>query len=202
MDHSTQSGSKNHTTLKFAYADATAREADGPFLVTDKGSIAFQQDNSSFWILNNTTGGASAWTSIGGSAFSNNSVDISIHDAGNVVIDTRPAVPSGINRWKLVSIDLRVKTALGGGTVPTASLSIGSAPGGSQIVAEQVIDSSTPVGTIVGGFSLSSLGAGMSQSTGFEAMYPASQAIYAGVTLTGAPTSGVVTAYLVWQGLQ
>ncbi len=128
-------------------------------------------------------------------------VDISLTSTANTIIDTRPASPSGINRWKLVSIDLRLKTAITGGGTPSATISIGSTSGGTEIVITQSVTSSTPVGTIVGGFQLTSLGSDMSQGTGFEAMYPASQNIYANVVETGTPSTGTVTAYLLWQEL-
>lgn len=124
-------------------------------------------------------------------------VDFGITTTGNTVIDTRPATPSGPGRWKLMSIDLRVKEALDFGV---SIVSIGSTSGGVEIVIDQTIVPATSVGSIVGGFSLLSLGMGMSQVTGFEGVYPASQDLWANVTVTGTPSTGIVTAYLLWQG--
>jgi len=129
------------------------------------------------------------------------SFDIDLTVAGNVVIDTRPAVPTGPGRWKLVSIDLRIKEALSGGTAPVAHLTIGSESAGNQVVTDQTINESVAVGSIIGGFALSSLGSDMSQSTGFEAMYPAEQQLFAGVSNTGVPTAGVVTAVMIWNAM-
>jgi hypothetical protein len=129
-------------------------------------------------------------------------VDIDLTTTANTVIDTRPASPSGTNRWKLMSIDLRVKVELAGsGGSPSSVISIGSTSGGQEIVLNQTVLPATSVGSIVGGFSLETLGTDMSQVNGFEAMYPASQNIYANVTQTDNPSSGTITAYLLWQGL-
>lgn len=125
--------------------------------------------------------------------------DFDITTDGNHIIDTRPATPSGAGRWKLMSIDLRVKVAFD--ATATAIVSVGSTSGGEEIIIEQTILSTSAVGSIVGGFSLLSLGMGMSQVTGFEGVYPASQDIWANVRATsGSATEGTITAYLLWQG--
>jgi len=129
------------------------------------------------------------------------SFDIDLTTTANTLIDTRTSSPSGSGRWKLISIDLRVKTAITGGGSPSSAISIGSTSGGQQIVVSQTIIPSVAVGSIVGGFALTSLGSDMSQSTGFEAIYPASQAIFANVTETNSPTTGAVTVYIIWQSL-
>jgi hypothetical protein len=126
--------------------------------------------------------------------------DIDLTTTANTVIDTRPATPTGPGRWKLVSIDLRLKVAITGGGTPSSIVSIGSTSGGQEVVLNQTVLPATSVGTIVGGFSLSSLGANMSQITGFESIYPASQEIWANVTASGPPATGTLTAYLLWQG--
>lgn len=125
--------------------------------------------------------------------------DIDLTTTANTVIDTRPATPTGPGRWKLMSIDLRVKVAITGGGTPSSVVSIGSTSGGQGIVLNQTVLPATSVGTIIGGFSLSSLGTDMSQVTGFESIYPASQEIWANVTASGPPATGVLTAYLLWQ---
>ena len=139
------------------------------------------------------------------SAFCQNIVatqaDIDLTTTANTVIDTRPATPTGPGRWKLVSIDLRVKVAITGGGTPSSVVSIGSTSGGQEIILNQTILPAATVGSIVGGFSLVTLGTDMSQINGFEAIYPASQAIYASVTESGSPATGVLTAYLLWQVL-
>jgi hypothetical protein len=188
-----------HTTRSFEYANAAARLGDSSLVAADIGKIAIQTDNSSVWFLLGV--GPLSWLELSASPLKLVTYDIDLTTAGNPIIDTRPATPTGNNRWKLVSIDLRVKVALSGGTTPTAQLSIGSTSGGTQIILDQVIDSSVAAGTIVGGFALTSLGAALSQATGFEAMYPAGQSTYANVAVTGSPTTGTVTAYLLWQGL-
>jgi len=127
-------------------------------------------------------------------------VDIDLTTTGNPVVDTRPATPTGLGRWKLKSIDLRLKVAITGSGSPSSTLSIGSTSGGQQVVIDQEVTSSTTVGSSIGGFALGTLGADMNQTTGFEAIYPASQVIYANVTQSGDPTTGTVTAYLLWQG--
>jgi len=50
-----------HTILAFEYADATEREADGPFAADEKGKAALQFDDGSFWLLTDISGGPSAW---------------------------------------------------------------------------------------------------------------------------------------------
>lgn len=127
--------------------------------------------------------------------------DIDLTTTAVTLIDTRPTTPTGPGRWKLVSIDLRVKVAITGGGTPSATVKIGSTSGGQEIVLSQTVLPATSVGSIIGGFALGSLGVDMSQATGFEAIYPAGQSIYADVTSTGTPATGVVTAYLVWQAL-
>lgn len=136
-----------------------------------------------------------------GTTFVTLAVDINLTTTGNNVIDTRPASPPGPGRWKLVSIDLRVKVAITGGGSPSSIISIGSTSGGQQIVINQTILPAATVGSIVGGFALGTLGSDMTQVTGFEAMYSASQEIWANVTASGPPATGTITAYLVWQGL-
>ena len=125
--------------------------------------------------------------------------DIDLTTTGNPVIDTRPATPTGPVRWKLMSIDLRLKVAITGSGSPSSVISIGSTSGGQQIVINQTVLLSASVGDSVGGFSLATLGTDMSQATGFEACYGASQAIYANVTESGSPATGTITAYLLWQ---
>ena len=129
------------------------------------------------------------------------SFDIDLTATANTLIDTRPASPSGPGRWKLISIDLRLKTAITGGGSPSSAISIGSTSGGQQIVLSQTIIPAVTVGAIIGGFALTSLGSDMAQSTGFEAIYPASQTIFANVTETNSPATGVVTVYIIWQSL-
>lgn len=131
--------------------------------------------------------------------YSTLSMDVSLTALANVLIDTRPANPSGAGRWKLISIDIRVKIAISGSGSPSSIISVGSTSGGQQIVINQTIDGYKTVGTIVGGLALSSLGSDMSQSNGFEAVYPASQQMYANITPSGSPSTGTVTIYLVWQ---
>ena len=125
-------------------------------------------------------------------------VDIDISASGSRVIDWRPAFPSGPGRWKLMSIDLRLKVGLDSGS---SILSIGTTSGGQQIVLNQTILPATSVGSIVGGFALGTLGSSMSQVTGFEVVYPAGQNTWANITTSGSPTTGTVTAYILWQGL-
>ncbi|MCK9567754.1 hypothetical protein M0R72_02240 [Candidatus Pacearchaeota archaeon] len=132
--------------------------------------------------------------------FASVAIDVSLTTTSNTIIDTRPANPSGINRWKLVSIDVRLKTAITGSGIPSAIFSVGSTSGGQQVVLNQSIIEATAVGTIIGGLALSTLGTDMSQSNGFEAMYPASQELYANVTTSGSVSTGEVTVYLMWQG--
>ena len=128
-------------------------------------------------------------------------VDLDLTTTANPVIDTRPSSPTGGGRWKLISIDLRVTVQMTGSGTPSSTLSIGSTSGGQEIVLTQTILPAATVGTIVGGFALSSLGSDMAQANGFEALYPAGQTIYANVTQSGTPATGTVTAYLLWQEL-
>jgi cation transporter-like permease len=99
-----------------------------------------------------------------------------------------------------MSIDLRVKVAVTGGGTPSSVIRIGSTSGGQEIILDQTILPAATVGSIVGGFSLNTLGADLSQITGFEAVYPASQEVWANVTESGSPATGTITAYLLWQG--
>jgi hypothetical protein len=78
---------------------------------------------------------------------------------------------------------------------------VGSTLGGQEIVLDQIVLPAAAVGTIVGGFTLASLGTDMSSANGFEASYPASQSTYARVTAAGAPATGTLTAYELWQEL-
>jgi hypothetical protein len=125
-------------------------------------------------------------------------VDIDLTVTGNSVIDTRPESPTGLGRWKLMSIDLRLKDGLESGS---SIISIGSTSSGQEIILNQTILPATTVGSIVGGFALNTLGSNMSQVTGFEVIYPFLQQIWANVTVSGSPSTGTVTAYLLWQGL-
>lgn len=130
------------------------------------------------------------------------SFDIELQTTSDQLIDTRPAFPSGPNRWLLLSITLRLKTPLTGTSGCETNLRIGSTPGGQEIVLDQLIDDTMMTGIIVGGFASISLDTGMSQSNGFEAAYDASQNIYAKSTFSiGTPSGGVITAYLLWQEL-
>lgn len=138
---------------------------------------------------------------LGQAPYTKVSVDVSLIAAANVLIDTRPASPSGAGRWKLVSVDIRMKTAITGAGSPTSVISIGSTSSGQQIVLNQTIDGYKTVGMIVGGLALATLGVDMSQTNGFEAIYPASQQIYVNVAPAGSPATGLVTIYLLWQGL-
>jgi hypothetical protein len=188
-----------HTTRSLEYANAAARLGDSSLVAADIGKIAIQTDGPSVWFLLGVA--PLVWLELSASPLKLVVYDIDLTTAGNPVIDTRPATPTGNGRWKLVSIDLRVKVALSGGTAPVAHVSIGSTSGGTQIVLDQTIDNTVTAGTIVGGLALTSLGSDLSQATGFEAIYPAGQNTYANVSVTGGPTTGVVTAYLMWQGL-
>jgi hypothetical protein len=150
-------------------------------------------------VLTATSGTSATWQDAAPSTtLVTMAVDIDLTVNGSSVIDTRPATPTGQGRWKLMSIDLRLKVGLGSGS---SIISIGSTSGGQQIVLNQTILPATSVGTIVGGFALNTLGSGMSQVTGFEVVYPASQQIWANVTPSGSPSTGTITAYLLWQGL-
>lgn len=179
------------------------RVASGLRTATTVVSVASATAPTSGQILVASSSTAAAWADPGtGTALVTVAVDVDLTTTANTVIDTRPASPSGINRWKLMSIDLRVKVEVTGSSgSPSSVISIGSTSGGQEIVLDQTVLPATSIGTIVGGFSLASLGTDMSQVNGFEAMYPASQAIYANVTQTDSPDTGTVTAYLLWQGL-
>lgn len=126
--------------------------------------------------------------------FSTVSFDVNLRATAITLIDTRP----DYGHWKLVSIDLLVKTAVAPGGV-SAVVRVGSTSGGQEIVVDQTVTSAAPA--VVGGFALASLGSDMSQSTGFEAIYSAGQSVYVGVTVTGTASAGMLTAHLVWQEL-
>jgi len=153
-------------------------------------------------VLTASSDTVAAWaTPTPGSTLVTTQFDIDLTTTANTAIDTRPSTPTGPGRWKLKSIDLRLKVAITGVGTPSSVLSIGAVSGEQQIVVDQTVTDSSTVGSSVGGFALGTLGFDMSQSTGFEAMYPAGQAIYANVTQSGNPATGTVTAYLLWQGL-
>lgn len=126
--------------------------------------------------------------------------DVDLTITATTTVDTRPALPVGPGRWKLIEIVLRMKVAVTSGGA-SAIVRVGSTSGGQEIVIDQTILPAASVGDIVGGFSLSTLGTDMSQATGFEAIYPASQSIYVDVTAAGAPEMGTLTAYLLWMAL-
>jgi hypothetical protein len=117
----------------------------------------------------------------------------------DIVIDTRPASPTGIGRWKLLSIDLRLKTALIG--TGSTTVKVGSSIGGSEIVLSQTIINTDPVGGNVGGLALSTLGSAMDQANGFIGLFGAGQTINVNVAVSGVVTDGAVTIYLLWQAL-
>jgi len=178
------------------------RVASGIRTATSVVSVSSATAPTSGQILVASSSTAAAWADpAAGTTLVAKAIDIDLTTTANTVIDTTPSSPSGSNRWKLMSIDLRLKVALSGGSTPSSVISIGSTSGGQQIVIDQTVVEATTAGTIIGGFSLTSLGTDMSQTNGFEAMYSASQDIYANVTQTGSPTTGTVTAYLLWQGL-
>ncbi len=130
------------------------------------------------------------------------SFDISLVNTSNQMIDVRPAIPAGNGRWLLISITLRIETALTGTAGCTTNLRIGSTAGGNEIVLDQLIDTTQGVGTVVGGLAIDSLGSSMSQHNGFQGAFPASQAFYAKSTFSvGTPAAGVVRAHLLWQAL-
>jgi hypothetical protein len=178
------------------------RVASGIRTATSVVSVSSATAPTSGQILVASSSTAAAWADpAAGTTLVTKAIDIDLTTTANTVIDTTPSSPSGSNRWKLMSIDLRLKVALSGGSTPSSVISVGSTSGGQQIVIDQTVVEATTLGTIIGGFSLTSLGTDMSQTNGFEAMYSASQDIYANVTQTGSPTTGTVTAYLLWQGL-
>lgn len=202
MDHGNSNKEAGiHTSVAYEYADAAARLGDTTLTLADRGKLALQLDGPAVWMWVGST-----WLRIDASPVSPSpliqvSVDVSLLTTESVLIDTRPVSPAGINRWKLVSADLRLKEVLSGGTAPTSIVSMGTEAAGTQIILGKSVDSSIVAGTILGGFALSTLGADMAQLTGFEVIYPAGQAIYVNVTATGAPTGGIVTGYLLWQAL-
>ena len=128
--------------------------------------------------------------------------DIALASFTAQLIDSRPVLPTGPNRWLLVSITLRLKVAETGTGTPTLNLRIGSTSGGQEIVLDQLIATTNSVGDIVGGFAIASLGSGMSSDNGFQAVFPASQALYAkSIQVAGTTTGGIVTATMWWQAL-
>ena len=153
-------------------------------------------------ILTASSGTVASWaTPTPGITLVTVQADIDLTTTAITTIDTRSASPTGPGRWKLVSIDLRVKVAVTGGGTPSATVKVGSTSGGQEVILSQTVLPAATVGSIVGGFALNTLGSDMSQINGFEAVYPASQIIYADVTASGPPATGTLTAYLLWQGL-
>jgi hypothetical protein len=111
----------------------------------------------------------------------------------NVLIYTVPSLPTGNGRFILTRCILRLSTTLAGSG--TATISIGSTSGGTQIVLPVLLISSTPSG-VIAGETLASLGANMLSANGYEAIYNAGQNIYANVTIVGSVISGIVDIYI------
>lgn len=122
------------------------------------------------------------------------SQEVDLRSSGVTIIDTRP----DWGLWKLVSIDIVRKQTMAPGGV-SALVRVGSTSGGQEIVLEQSVTPSSS--SILGGLALASLGPEMSQSNGFQAVYGSLQNIYVSVTVSGTPTAGSLTVYLVWQEL-
>lgn len=126
--------------------------------------------------------------------------DVDLTATAVTPIDARPAAPAGNGRWKLVSIELRVKVGVTG-IGASATVRVGSTNGGDEIIKDQTVLVATPVGDIVGGLARASLGTDLPITNGYQAIYAAGQEIFVGVTIAGVPLTGVLTGYLVWQTL-
>ena len=111
----------------------------------------------------------------------------------NLLIYTVPALPSGNGRFILTRCILRLSSAVVG--TGSATVSIGSTSGGTQIVLRVLLNSSSALG-VIAGEALASLGANMLSANGYEAIYNAGQNIYANITVTGIVTAGTVDVYI------
>ena len=111
----------------------------------------------------------------------------------NLLIYTVPALPTGNGRFILTRCILRLNSAVVG--TGSATVSIGSTSGGTQIVLPVLLNSSSALG-VIAGEALASLGANMLSANGYEAIYNAGQNIYANITVTGTVTAGIVDVYI------
>lgn len=111
----------------------------------------------------------------------------------NVAIYTVPALPTGNGRFVLTRCLVRLSTAVTG--TGSVTVSIGSTSGGTQIVLPVLLNSGSTLG-VIAGETLASLGANMLAANGYEAVYNASQVIYANITVTGSITNGIVDVYI------
>lgn len=85
----------NHMAHAFEYADATARGAATGFVSGDVGKLAFQTDDSSFWVLTATT---PTWVAVGAGAAG--AVDSVNTQTGAVVLDADDISDSATtNKW-------------------------------------------------------------------------------------------------------
>lgn len=117
--------------------------------------------------------------------------------AGSVdaVAFTVPASPTGIGRYVLQRVFIRLTAALGGADTGTVAVRAGSTVGGNDYVTDQTVDKTTPVGTILT-LSAATRGTAMLVANVYEASLAAGDTVNLRATTTGTITAGSATAYV------
>jgi hypothetical protein len=73
---------------------------------------------------------------------------------------------------------------------------VGTTLGGNDIGTDQLVDKTTPVGTIFSGLSIATRGSAMLVANGYELAMAAGAKIYARAATTGTITAGAATLYV------
>jgi hypothetical protein len=117
--------------------------------------------------------------------------------AGSVdaVAFTVPASPTGIGRFVLQRVLVRLTTALGGADTGTVAVRVGSTVGGNEFNTDQTVNNATPAGTILT-LSAATRGASILVANLYEASLAAGATVNLRATTTGTITAGSATAYV------
>jgi hypothetical protein len=115
--------------------------------------------------------------------------------AGSVdaVCFTVPASPTGIGRFVLQRVLVRLTTALGGADTGTVNVRVGSTVGGNEFNTDQPVVAATPVGTILT-LSAATRGSAMLVANLYEASLAAGATVNLRATTTGTITAGSAMA--------
>ena len=118
-------------------------------------------------------------------------VSVSFASSGNAdgTAFTVPASPSGAGRFVLSRVVVRLSTALtGSGSV---AVTVGATAGGQEFVTSQTVNSSSSVG-VIAGLNISTLGASMLATQGYEAVLAAGATVVVRCATTGTVSAGAI----------
>jgi hypothetical protein len=112
-----------------------------------------------------------------------------------------PATPSGNGRFLLKRAIVRLSTAITG--VGTCVVSLGTTDGGQEFMLNSAaVDSTTPVGTVLGGLTIASMGSAMASANNYAAMLNPGNEVRITMTSTGVVTAGAVGVHVEGEWLQ